>query len=103
MGRVMAVANQKGGVGKTTTAINLASSLPANDLKILLIDLDPQGNATTGLGIPKTSEQQTTYHVLVADTELKHVIVRSSLQGLSIAPPDRNLAAANVELDHSPD
>jgi chromosome partitioning protein len=97
----MAVANQKGGVGKTTTAINLASSLAANDLKILLIDLDPQGNATTGLGIPKTMEQQTTYHVLVADIELKDVIVPSSFDGLWIAPANRNLVAANVELvDH---
>src|SRR3954452_21207954 len=101
MARVMAVANQKGGVGKTTTAINLASSLAANDLKILLIDLDPQGNATTGLGIPKTTEQQTTYQVLVGDTELKDVIVPSSFDGLWIAPANRNLVAANVELvDH---
>ncbi len=97
----MAVANQKGGVGKTTTAINLASSLAANDLKILLIDVDPQGNATTGLGITKTPEQQTTYQVLVGDTELKDVVVPSSFDGLWIAPANRNLVAANVELvDH---
>lgn len=99
----MAVANQKGGVGKTTTAINLASSLAANDLKILLIDLDPQGNATTGLGIAKTAEQLTTYDVLVGDSELKDVIVPSSFDGLWIAPANRNLVAANVELVDYPE
>jgi chromosome partitioning protein len=65
MGKVIAIANQKGGVGKTTTAINLGASLAANDLKVLVLDSDPQGNATTGLGISKTEGRSTLYQVLL--------------------------------------
>lgn len=98
MGRVIAIANQKGGVGKTTTAINLGASLAANDLRVLLIDSDPQGNSTTGLGVAKAPGLLTLYDVLLGTQELSSVIQKSSFDGLEIAPSDKNLIAANLEL-----
>lgn len=98
MAKVIAIANQKGGVGKTTTAINLSASLAANDLKILLIDSDPQGNATTGLGVSKTEGRLTLYQALLGEAELANAIVHTEFEGLDIVPSDKNLVAANLDL-----
>jgi len=98
LSRVLAVANQKGGVGKTTTAINLSAALAANDLKILLIDSDPQGNATTGLGVAKSPDRPSLYHVLLGDAAPESAIIKTDFEGLDIIAADKNLIGANLEL-----
>jgi len=98
MGKIIAIANQKGGVGKTTTAINLSASLAAADMRTLLIDLDPQSNATSGLGIRKGSYQRSTYNVLVHNEPIASVILPTELDALFIAPASRELVGATVEL-----
>lgn len=98
MGYVIALANQKGGVGKTTTSVNLGACLADAGKKVLLIDLDPQGNATSGLGIDKKDIDESVYDVLINDIDLKKVILHSSHQGLDIVPTTIALSGAEVEL-----
>jgi chromosome partitioning protein len=98
MGRVIAVANQKGGVGKTTTAINLASSLAASEVKTLLVDCDPQSNATSGLGLAKDPERISTYHLLMGAAGAEQALQRTELDQLWLIPSHKNLIGANVEL-----
>lgn len=98
MSRVIAISNQKGGVGKTTTAINLGASLAASEVKVLIIDSDPQGNATTGLGISKGPEKPSLYHVLLGGVPATRALIPTGLEGLSLIPADKNLVGANLEL-----
>jgi chromosome partitioning protein len=97
-GPVLAIANQKGGVGKTTTSINLAASLAALDKRVLLMDLDPQGNTTSGLGVDKASIEKGMYSVLMRDASVEEVLVETGCEGLLLVPASMDLAGAEVEL-----
>ena len=98
MGRVIAVANQKGGVGKSTTAINLSACLAEKGKKVLAIDIDPQGNTTSGFGLSKTDIEKTVYEVLLGECNIKDAIVENIIDNLDILPSNVNLAGAEIDL-----
>lgn len=98
MGRIIAIANQKGGVGKTTTAINLSACLAEKGKKVLSIDMDPQGNMTSGLGVDKDSVEKTVYDLIIGEAQIEEIICKSVLENLDVLPTNIDLSAAEIEL-----
>ncbi|MDL2301880.1 AAA family ATPase [Lachnospiraceae bacterium OttesenSCG-928-D06] len=98
MGRIIAIANQKGGVGKTTTSINLSAALAAKGKKVLVIDTDPQGNTTSGFGIDKNNLDDTIYELILGECSIKDCIINEIIENVSVIPSNVNLAAAEIEL-----
>lgn len=100
--RIIAIANQKGGVGKTTTAINLATAMAATKKRVLIIDLDPQGNASTGLGIERGNRAVNSYHVLIGEAALSEALLTTTIPGLDLVPSGIDLSGAEIELVEMP-
>ena len=100
--RILALANQKGGVGKTTTAINLGTALAAIGERVLIVDLDPQGNASTGLGIDRRNRSCSTYDVLIGESSLREAVVSTAVPRLHIAPSTMDLSGLELELGTTP-
>ena len=98
MGRTIVIANQKGGVGKTTTSINLSASLAQQGKKVLVVDMDPQGNTTSGLGVEKDTLDKTVYQLLLGEIQIEDCLIREKFENLSIIPSNVNLAGAEIEL-----
>ena len=98
MGKTISIVNQKGGVGKTTTAVNLAAAVGAKGKKVLLVDIDPQGNATSGMGVEKRQLELSAYDILINDKKAKEVIMQSQFKNVDILPANMNLAGAELEL-----
>lgn len=98
MGRIIAIANQKGGVGKTTTSINLSACLAEKNQKVLTIDMDPQGNTTSGLGVDRNEQENTVYELLIDECKIGECIVHTDIEGLDLIPSNINLSGAEIEL-----
>ncbi len=98
MGRIIAITNQKGGVGKTTTAVNLSAALAEQGKKVLLIDMDPQGNATSGVGVDKREKRDTVYELLIGNAEYEDCLIKTDFEGLWLLPSNINLSGVEIEL-----
>ncbi|WP_418875200.1 AAA family ATPase, partial [[Clostridium] scindens] len=98
MGRIIAIANQKGGVGKTTTAINLSACLADKGKKVLAVDMDPQGNMTSGLGLDKEFLEKTVYDMIIGESDIEEVLQKETMENLDVLPTNIDLSAAEIEL-----